>query len=120
MDRHGLSCCRVSFWTFILQSIGSESKSAWKKSKKELTASCIYVRQSAKLRNGLKESTHCCYSGVEQLPNDVQDHLFKEAVASRGESIRSQLAVFLHDMHARTADPLGDPTEMKERDSLGG
>jgi len=57
---------------------------------------------------------------VEQLPNDVQDHLFKEAVASRGESIRSQLAVFLHDMHARTADPLGDPTEMKERDSLGG
>ena len=33
MDRHGLSCCRVSFWTFILQSIGSESKSAWKKSK---------------------------------------------------------------------------------------
>jgi len=54
------------------------------------------------------------------LPKDVQDHLFKEAVASRGESIRSQLAVFLHDMHARTADPLGDPTEMKERDSLGG
>ena len=54
------------------------------------------------------------------LPNEVQAHLFKEAVASRGESIRSQLAVFLHDMHARTADPLGDPTEMKERDSLGG
>ena len=38
-------------------------------------------------------------------------------VASRSDS---QLAVFLHDMHARTADPLGDPTEMKERDSLGG
>ena len=54
------------------------------------------------------------------MPKDVQDHLFKDAVASRGESIRSQLAVFLHDMHARTADPLGDPTEMKERDSLGG
>ena len=54
------------------------------------------------------------------LPKDVQDHLFKDAVASRGESIRSQLAVFLHDMHARTADPPADPAEMKERDSLGG
>jgi hypothetical protein len=33
------------------------------------------------------------------LPQEVQDHLFKEAVASQGESIRSQLAVFLHDNH---------------------
>jgi hypothetical protein len=54
------------------------------------------------------------------LPQDVQDHLFKEAVASQGESIRSQLAVFLHDKHSRTADPLGNPREMKEPDSLGG
>ncbi len=54
------------------------------------------------------------------LPQDVQDHLFKEAVASQGESIRSQLAVFLHDKHLRTADPLGNPREMKEPDSLGG
>jgi hypothetical protein len=54
------------------------------------------------------------------LPQDVQDHLFKGAVASQGESIRSQLAVFLHDKHERTADPLGDPREMKEPDSLGG
>jgi hypothetical protein len=54
------------------------------------------------------------------LPQDVQDHLFKEAVASQGESIRSQLAVFLHDKHSRTADPSGNPREMKEPDSLGG
>ena len=54
------------------------------------------------------------------LPQDVQDHLFREAVASQGETIRSQLAVFLHDKHARTADPLGNPREMKEPDSLGG
>jgi hypothetical protein len=54
------------------------------------------------------------------LPRDVQDRLFKEVVASRGESIRSQLAVFLHDNHERTSDPLGDPREMKEPDSLGG
>jgi hypothetical protein len=52
------------------------------------------------------------------LPQDVQDHLFKEAVASQGES--TQLVVFLHDKHTRTVDPLGDPREMKEPDSLGG
>jgi len=54
------------------------------------------------------------------LPQELQDHLFKEAVASQGESIRSQLAVFLHDKHSRTSDPLGDPREMEEPDSLGG
>jgi hypothetical protein len=57
------------------------------------------------------------YSDRSNLPQDVQDHLFKEAVASQGES--TQLAVFLHDKHTRTVDPLGDPREMKEPDSLG-
>ena len=47
------------------------------------------------------------------LPQEVQDQLFNE-------SIRSQLAVFLHDKHSRTADPLGNPREMKEPDSLVG
>jgi hypothetical protein len=46
------------------------------------------------------------------LPQDVQNHLFQEAVTSQGESIRSQLAVFLHDKHSRTADPLGKPREI--------
>ena len=54
------------------------------------------------------------------LPQDVQNHLFREAVRSQGESIRSQLAVFLHDKHRRTLDPLGRPREMTEPDSLGG
>jgi len=54
------------------------------------------------------------------MPQEVQDHLFRQAVASQGESIRSQLAVFLHDEHERTSDPFGDPREMKEPDSLGG
>jgi hypothetical protein len=54
------------------------------------------------------------------LPQDVQNHLFQEAVMSQGESMRSQLAVFLHDKHSRTADPLGKPREMPEPDSLGG
>jgi hypothetical protein len=54
------------------------------------------------------------------LPQDVQLHLFQEAVTSHGESIRAQLAVFLHDKHPRTSDPLGNPREMMEPDSLGG
>jgi hypothetical protein len=54
------------------------------------------------------------------LPQDVQNHLFQEAVTSQGESIRPQLAVFLHDKHPRTSDPLGKPREMPEPDSLGG
>src|SRR5260370_37817899 len=54
------------------------------------------------------------------LPQDVQNHLFQEAVTSQGESIRPQLAVFLHDKHPRTSNPLGEPREMMEPDSLGG
>jgi hypothetical protein len=54
------------------------------------------------------------------LPKHVQHDLFEEAVKSHGESIRSQLAIFLHDKHPRTWDPLGKPREMTEPDSLGG
>ena len=38
------------------------------------------------------------------LPKSVQNHLFQEAVKFQGETIRSQLAVFLHDKQARTSD----------------
>jgi hypothetical protein len=51
------------------------------------------------------------------LPQDVQLHLFQEVVTSHGESM---LAVFLHDKRPRTSDPLGNPREMVEPDSLGG
>src|SRR5258708_1511322 len=54
------------------------------------------------------------------LPQDVQLHLFQEAVTSQGESIRPQLAVLLRDKDPRTSDPLGNPREMTEPDSLGG
>jgi hypothetical protein len=54
------------------------------------------------------------------LPQVVQNHLFQKAVASQGDSIRSHLAVFLHDKHQHTSDPLGDPQETTEPDSLGG
>jgi hypothetical protein len=54
------------------------------------------------------------------LPQDVQHHLFEEAVKSQGETARPQLAAFLHEKHPRTADPLGKPRETTEPDSLGG
>jgi hypothetical protein len=55
-----------------------------------------------------------------RLPKEVQHQLFESAVTSLGESIRPQLAVFLHEKHPRTSDPLGKPREMTEPDSLGG
>ena len=54
------------------------------------------------------------------LAKGVQHALFEEAVKAQGESIRPQLAIFLHDKHPRTWDPLGKPREMTEPDSLGG
>ena len=44
------------------------------------------------------------------LPQDVQLHLFQEAVTSQGESIRPQLAVFLHDKHPSTLDLIRQPS----------
>jgi hypothetical protein len=54
------------------------------------------------------------------LPQDVQHHLFEAAITSKGETIRPQLTVFLDDEHRRTSDPLGNPREMIEPNSLGG
>jgi hypothetical protein len=54
------------------------------------------------------------------LPQDVQQQLFQAAVTSHGESIRPQLAIFLHDKHPRTWGPFGKPGETTEPDSLGG
>jgi len=55
-----------------------------------------------------------------RLPQDVQQHLFEEVASSLSEPARQQLAVFLHDKHSRTKDPMGKPREMTEPDSLGG
>ena len=54
-----------------------------------------------------------------QLHHDVQHDLFEEAVASQGESVRQQLAVFLHHRHSRTSDSI-KARAMIEPDGLGG
>ena len=53
------------------------------------------------------------------LPQDVQHHLFEEAVMSQGESKRQRLAIYLHDEHQRTADAL-KARAILTPDSLGG
>jgi hypothetical protein len=53
------------------------------------------------------------------LPQDVQHHLFEEAVVSQGESKRQQLAIYLHDEHQRAADGLR-ARPISTPDSLGG
>jgi len=53
------------------------------------------------------------------LPQDVQHHLFEEAVMSQGESKRQRLAIYLHDEHRGTADAL-KARAIPTPDSLGG
>jgi hypothetical protein len=54
-----------------------------------------------------------------ELPQAVQQHLFEQAVMAQGESVRQELAVFLHDKHVRTSDAMR-ARAMLEPDSLGG
>jgi hypothetical protein len=54
-----------------------------------------------------------------RLPQKLQHYLFEEAVASHGESVRQQLAVFLHHRHPRTSDAV-KVRAVPEPDSLGG
>jgi hypothetical protein len=54
-----------------------------------------------------------------KLPHDIQYALFEEAVASHGEAVRQQLAVFLHDRHSRTLDAF-KARAIVEPDCLGG
>ena len=51
------------------------------------------------------------------LPQDIQHRVFEEAVASHGEPLRAELAVFLHGKHVRTHD---HKRAVPEPDSLGG
>ena len=54
-----------------------------------------------------------------RLPQDIQHDLFEGAVTSQGESMRQQIAVFLHEKHSRTSDS-AKSRAMPEPDSLGG
>jgi phage terminase Nu1 subunit (DNA packaging protein) len=53
------------------------------------------------------------------LPQEIQQRLFEAAVRSQGETIRQELAVYLHGKHDRTSD-VGQSRAVPEPDSLGG
>jgi hypothetical protein len=52
------------------------------------------------------------------LPQEIQQRLFEEVIAFRGESTRAPLALFLHQT-PRTTDAL-KAQAIQEPDSLGG
>ncbi len=76
----------------------------------------ISPESSARISRTLGETIIRMWS---RLPHDVQHDLFEETVKSLGESMRPQLAVFLHDKHARTTASITDRATL-EPDSLGG
>ena len=53
------------------------------------------------------------------LPQDIQHKLFEAAVMAQGETIRQELAVYLHGKHDRTSN-VGQSRAVPEPDSLGG
>ena len=69
-----------------------------------------------KLSRALGQAVARCWSS---LPQDIQQNLFEAAVTSEGESIRQQLAIYLHGKHERTVDA-AQARAMPEPDSLGG
>jgi hypothetical protein len=54
-----------------------------------------------KLSRALGQAVARCWSS---LPQDIQHNLFEAVVTSEGETIRQQLAVYLHGKHERTAE----------------
>jgi hypothetical protein len=62
---------------------------------------------------------HAVARAWSHLPQDAQHRLFEQAVAFQGEAARQQLAILLHDSHARTSDSI-KTRAMPEPDSLGG
>ena len=53
------------------------------------------------------------------LPQEIQHKLFEAAVMAQGETIRQELAVYLHGTHDRTSN-VGQSRAVPEPDSLGG
>jgi hypothetical protein len=61
----------------------------------------LSAEETDKLSRALGQAVARCWGS---LPQHIQQALFEAAVGSEGEIIRQQLAVYLHEKHARTAD----------------
>jgi hypothetical protein len=73
------------------------------------------VEAADKMSRVLGRAVARCWS---RLPQDIQQNL-EAAVTSEGETIRQQLAVYLHGKHERTVDAV-QARAMPEPDSFGG
>jgi hypothetical protein len=69
-----------------------------------------------KLSQALGQAVARCWS---ILPQEIQHKLFEAAVTAHGETIRQELAVYLHGKHDRTTDAARSRA-VPEPDSLGG
>jgi hypothetical protein len=76
----------------------------------------LSAEETEKLSRSLGQAVVRCWSS---LPQEIQHNLFEAAVASEGEVIRQQLAVYLHGKHERTVDAVHSKA-IPTPDSLGG
>jgi hypothetical protein len=76
----------------------------------------LSLETAGELSRALGQAVARCWSS---LPQEIQHDLFEAAVTSEGETIRQQLAVYLHGNHERTFDA-AQARAMPEPDSLGG
>jgi hypothetical protein len=74
----------------------------------------VPVEIAETVSRALGQAVARCWSS---LPQDIQHDLFEAAIACEGETIRQQLAVYLHGKHERTVDA---GRAIPEPDSLGG
>jgi hypothetical protein len=68
------------------------------------------------LSRALGQAVAQCWS---TLPQEIQHKLFEAAVRSQGETMRQELAVYLHGKHDRTSN-VGQSRAVPEPDSMGG
>jgi hypothetical protein len=76
----------------------------------------LSLETAGELSRALGQAVARCWGS---LPQEIQHNLFEAAVASEGEAIRQQLAVYLRGKHERTVDA-AQARAMPEPDSLGG
>ncbi len=76
----------------------------------------LSAAETEKLCRALGQAVARCWA---TLPQNTQHDLFEAAVRSEGEVIRQQLAMYLHEKHARTLSAV-QAKAMPTPDSLGG
>jgi hypothetical protein len=76
----------------------------------------LSVETAERLSRALGQAVARCWSS---LPQEIQHNLFEAAVTSEGETIRQQLAVYLHGKHERTVETK-QTRAMPEPDAHGG